>query len=162
MMTALPFALSTALTLAGAAGAQDPPAPPAAAATPLICGFHLGSAALAELADYGGTDGRLGCATADEAVTAPTRAGVRSLIAPFGDRGAIVTILSGPLSGRAFVVPGCAWRLYFQMGGAGGLLGLPQGDPRNTPDGQVQPFDGASVRATRAFSSCEIVFPGDE
>jgi hypothetical protein len=65
------------------------------------------------------------------------------------------------LSGRAFAVFGCAWRLFFQFGGAGGSLGLPLEDAQNTPDGQIQKFDGGLIRATRAYESCERVRPGD-
>jgi uncharacterized protein with LGFP repeats len=143
----------------GRAQVAQPPGEAAPAVS--ACGFNLGPAALAEWTDYGGADGRLGCPTADEAQAATSRSGDQSLIAAFGERGAIITHVSGPLSGRAFAVFGCAFRLFFQFGGAGGSLGLPHEDAQNTPDGQIQTFDGGLIRATRAYDSCEVVRPGD-
>lgn len=142
---------------AQSAAAEGQPTSPSQA-----CGIALGQPALSEWIDYGGEGGRLGCPTQPEAASLPSASGVRSLTAVFDDRGVIITHVSGPLAGHAFVVFGCAWRLFFQFGGAGGTLGLPKEDPRNTPDGQVQAFEGGLIRATRAYDSCEIVRPGED
>ena len=61
---------------------------------------------------------------------------------------------SGPRAGQTFAVTGCAWRLYFQFGGAAGWLGLPIAEPVNTPDGQRQSFEGGRVTFLRAANDC--------
>jgi uncharacterized protein with LGFP repeats len=124
------------------------------------CSFRLGAAALAEWAVLGGKDGRLGCPTADESDTVPSASGARSRVVPFGQNGAIVTWTSGVDAGIAYAVIGCTWRLFFSYGGAGGWLGLPLEEAQNTPDGQVQKFEGGTVTSTRAFDSCDAEPPG--
>jgi uncharacterized protein with LGFP repeats len=110
---------------------------------------------MAEWQDMGGADGRLGCPTDNEIATTPSQTGVRSDLTAFGNRGAVVTIQSGPQAGQAFAITDCAWRLFFGYGGAGGWLGLPLEDARNTPDGQTQKFEGGVITFTRATSTCD-------
>jgi hypothetical protein len=61
---------------------------------------------------------------------------------------------TGPRAGQTFAVTGCAFRLYFQYGGASGWLGLPVAEPVNTPDGQRQSFEGGRVTFLRAPNDC--------
>lgn len=119
------------------------------------CGFDIGPAAKGEWEDMGSADGRLGCPTADETASVPSPTGALSDITAFGERGAVYTIRSGPQAGKAFAITGCAWRLYFGYGGAGGWLGLPLEDAQNNPDGQTQRFEGGKVTLTRATSTCD-------
>jgi hypothetical protein len=128
---------------------------PSPSHSPTTCGAGLDPPALAEWMDQGGPDGRLGCPTGSERDAGASPAGSHAGVAPFGEAGAIVTALSGPDQGKAFVVLGCAWRLYFQYGGPGGWLGLPVEDARNNPDGQSQTFEGGVIVATRAYDSCD-------
>jgi uncharacterized protein with LGFP repeats len=140
---------------AGLARAQEPAAPPAADSPGKACGFAVGPSAMTEWDNLGGRDGRLGCPTADETASVPSSAGAQASETAFGDRGAILTYVSGPQAGKAFAVVGCAWRLFFSYGGAGGWLGLPTEDAQNTPDGQTQKFEGGLVTSTRASDSCD-------
>ncbi|HSZ52860.1 MAG TPA: hypothetical protein VK801_14925 [Caulobacteraceae bacterium] len=148
--------------LALAAAASAPPAAlaqsdsqPAGAESAKACGFSIGPAAMAEWEDMGGAEGRLGCPTADETPTVVSSTGANSDVVAFGDRGAIYTVRSGPQAGKVFAITGCAWRLFFGYGGAGGWLGLPIEDAQNTPDGQTQRFEGGKVTLTRATSVCD-------
>lgn len=153
--------LGGCLSLIAMASAAPPvvaqPASPPANADPAsqTCGFSIGPAAMAEWADMGGVDGRLGCPTASETATVPSPTGARSSVTAFGDRGAVYTIESGAQAGKAFAITGCAWRLFFGYGGAGGWLGLPTEDAQNTPDGQTQKFEGGTITLTRATSTCD-------
>ncbi|HEY1930026.1 MAG TPA: hypothetical protein VGG92_21350 [Caulobacteraceae bacterium] len=128
---------------------------PAGAESAKACGFSMGPAAMAEWEDMGGAEGRLGCPTANETPTVASPTGANSDVVAFGDRGAIYTVRSGPQAGKAFAITGCAWRLFFGYGGAGGWLGLPVEDTQNTPDGQMQRFEGGKVTQTRATSECD-------
>ena len=69
--------------------------------------------------------------------------------------GVIIWHGSGPRQGQTYLVTGCAYRLFFQYGGAGGWLGLPIGDATNTPDGQRQPFEGGRITFVRATDECD-------
>jgi uncharacterized protein with LGFP repeats len=133
----------------------QPQSTPAADSPGTACGFSLGPAAMTEWQDMGGADGRLGCPTANEVPTVPSPTGARSDVTTFGDRGGVVTVQSGPQAGQAFAVAGCAWRLFFGYGGAGGWLGVPLEDAQNNPDGQTQRFEGGLITSTRATSTCD-------
>jgi uncharacterized protein with LGFP repeats len=136
--------------------AQPASSPAAAGSASQACGgFSLGAAAMAEWEDMGGADGRLGCPTASETATVPSPTGAQSEVTAFGDRGAVYAIESGPQAGKAFAITGCAWRLFFGYGGAGGWLGLPTEDAQNTPDGQTQKFEGGVITQTRATDTCD-------
>jgi uncharacterized protein with LGFP repeats len=129
---------------------------PAGAESAKACGFSMSPAAMAEWEDMGGAEGRLGCPTALETASiASSPTGANSDVVAFGDRGAIYTVRSGPQAGKAFAITGCAWRIFFGYGGAGGWLGLPIEDSQNTPDGQTQRFEGGKVTQTRATSECD-------
>jgi uncharacterized protein with LGFP repeats len=150
------LALIGIASAASLAIAQPAPPPASADSTNQACGgFTMGPAAMAKWQDMGGTDGRLGCPTASEVATVTSPAGVRSTVTAFGDRGAVYTIQSGEQAGTAFVVTGCAWRIFFGYGGAGSWLGLPLEDAQNNPDGQTQKFEGGVITSTRATSDCD-------
>jgi uncharacterized protein with LGFP repeats len=154
------LALGGLVLAAGGAWAQDatPPAPttpaPPADAAPKACGFDMDAAAMKLWAAFGGEGGALGCPTADEAAAATSARGVESSQVVFGDRGAIYVYRSGPMAGQAVAITNC-YPLYFQYGGASGWLGLPLDNAVNTPDGQVQRFDGGEMRFGRALQSCD-------
>ncbi|HXU99353.1 MAG TPA: hypothetical protein VG166_02520 [Caulobacteraceae bacterium] len=124
---------------------------PAAADT--ACGHQLSDPVMAKWQAMGGAKGALGCPTGDESVTATSQAGTRARQADFAG-GMILWHASGPRAGQTFAVTGCAFRLYFQYGGASGWLGLPTADAVNTPDGQRQSFEGGRVTYLRAPNDC--------
>jgi hypothetical protein len=126
-------------------------AAPAAAQT--ACGHQLSAPVMDKWQALGGPKGPLGCPTADETTTATSQAGTRARQADFAG-GMILWHASGPRAGQTFAVTGCAWRLYFQYGGASGWLGLPTADAVNTPDGQRQSFEGGRVTFLRAPNDC--------
>lgn len=143
------------------AWAQSPATPDAALSLPAdACGFRMAAPAMAEWVNLGGKDGRLGCPTADESETVPSKSGTRSLEIVFGDTGAIFTPLTGPRSGKAVAIADC-YRLYYQYGGAAGWLGLPLADAENTPDGQKQAYEGGEMRFGRALNSCDAERPDE-
>ena len=146
----LPALAAALLILAGAA-----PKPAAAQTSEgaLACDVVLSGPVFAKWSDEGGAKSRLGCPTAKEAATAVSPQGSTARAVTFGE-GAILWHASGPHAGQTFVVSGCAWRLYFQYGGAGGWLGLPISDPVNNPDGQRQAFEGGTMTYLRAPNEC--------
>ncbi|MBV8592676.1 MAG: hypothetical protein JOZ27_00075 [Caulobacteraceae bacterium] len=130
----------------------------AAAAAP-ACGPHaMSPAASSEWLLFGGADGRLGCPLGDEHDAAPSPPGTLAREVDFAG-GALFLHTSGQRAGQAFVVAAC-YRWYFQLGGAGGWLGLPLAEALNTPDGQVQRFEGGSLTQTRATDACEATRGG--
>lgn len=134
-------AVLAALCLAGPAAAQQ------------ACGHQLSPPVMAKWLETGGEHGALGCPTADETATSTSQAGTHAREADFA-AGMILWHASGPRAGQTFAVTGCAFRLYFQYGGASGWLGLPVADPVNTPDGQRQSFEGGRVTFLRAPNDC--------
>jgi hypothetical protein len=126
-------------------------AAPAAADT--ACGHQLSPPVMAKWQEMGGQKGLLGCPTGDESFTATSLAGTRARQADFTG-GMIIRHASGPRAGQTFAITGCAFRLYFQYGGASGWLGLPVADAVNTPDGQRQSFEGGRVTYLRAPNDC--------
>ncbi len=117
------------------------------------CAATLDAQTAAAWSRAGGAAGSLGCPVeaAGSAITA--RSGTIARQTRFAG-GAILRHVDGPWAGRGFVVAGCAWRLYFQYGGAAGWLGLPTGEAVNTPDGKRQSFEGGFIRADRD-GACE-------
>ncbi|HEY2177085.1 MAG TPA: hypothetical protein VGH15_00760, partial [Caulobacteraceae bacterium] len=125
----------------------------APAAADEACGHQLSGPVMAKWQAMGGAKGPLGCPTNDESVTATSQAGTHARQADFAG-GMILWHGSGPRAGQTFAVTGCAYRLYFQYGGASGWLGLPVADAVNTPDGQRQSFEGGRVTYLRAPNDC--------
>lgn len=117
----------------------------------------MSEAAKAAWDDLGGGDGRLGCPTAAETATIPSRRGTTAHVVAFGDRGMIVLPQSGPAAGQAFPIFGCAFTLWTQYGGPGGLLGDPVAAATNNPDGWVQNFEGGKIVTTRALDTCQLL-----
>ncbi|HWE98796.1 MAG TPA: hypothetical protein VG248_03275 [Caulobacteraceae bacterium] len=119
----------------------------------------MSEAAKAAWDELGGADGRLGCPTAAETATIPSRLGTPTRIVAFDDRGAIVLPQSGPGAGTAAAIFGCAFTLWTQYGGPGGTLGDPLAAATNTPDGWTQPFEGGRIITTRALDTCDVEQP---
>ena len=165
MRSTLLVALSLALLAAGpcpAASADPvPSAAPTTAAAPSACGFHLSVAATKLWKAFGGEGGSLGCPTADETDASPSPHGSQSRVTPFGDRGAIFVLASGPAAGQAVAITNC-YPLYYQYGGSSGWLGLPLDNAVNTPDGQKQVFEGGDMRFGRALQTCDATAGADE
>jgi hypothetical protein len=150
------FASLAAATLLAAAPTTQARAQTAeAASAPAACGGDLDDQIQAIWQEMGGAGGRLGCPTTKESASDRSPAGSASRVAVFGLNGEIVVTGSGPRAGQAFAVTGCAFRLYTQFGGPGGWLGLPTGEPENTPDGARQSFEGGVIRASRSYGDCE-------
>jgi uncharacterized protein with LGFP repeats len=121
---------------------------------PAACGHRLSAPVLAKWNVLGGEQGYLGCPIADEGATVPSPTGATGRELDF-PAGAIIWHGSGPRAGQTFVLSGCAYRRYFQFGGAGGWLGLPIADEANTPDGQRQYFEGGRVTYLRSTGDCD-------
>jgi uncharacterized protein with LGFP repeats len=139
-------------------------APGAALAQPnaesgIACGYDLSGPIYAKWRELLGETGRLGCPTTKEIDTPTTRYGTGGRMETFVGRdklgAAILWHAKGPHAGQTIAVYGCFYRLYMQYGGPGGWLGLPTADPANTPDGQVQPFEGGKITMYRAESLCQ-------
>ena len=150
-----------ALFLGAPASAQDATAAPPTTAAPTACGFKMDEAAMKLWTAFNGEAGPLGCPTSDQVDAAPSAKGVRSDELAFGARGAIFVYRSGTKAGQAVAITNC-YPLYFQYGGPSGWLGLPLDNAANTPDGQVQRFEGGEMRLGRALQTCDATAsPGD-
>jgi hypothetical protein len=149
------FALALAIVLPAMAVAQ-PMLPVESQATTDVggCGQMLSAPILEKWAGAGAERGPLGCPVARESATVSSRAGTTGREADF-KTGAIIWHGSGGRAGQTYIVSGCAFRLYFQFGGAGGWLGLPTSDATNTPDGQRQSFEGGRITFLRATDECD-------
>ena len=121
----------------------------------VACGYVLSPAVYGAWQSVGAEGGRLGCATAKEVPSSNSPRGSAARVAVFGQNGEIVLHVSGAHAGQAYVVSGCFYRLYFQLGGTGGWLGMPLGDAENIPDGSRQAFEGGTMRYGRVLDNCE-------
>ncbi len=139
-------------------------APPAALSQPgsdsgIACGVDLSGPIYAKWRELLGDTGRLGCPTTKEIEILKTPYGTGGRQGTFIGRdklgAAILWHETGPHAGQTIAVYGCFYRLYMQYGGPNGWLGLPTGDPANTPDGQIQPFEGGSITMYRAEKLCQ-------
>jgi uncharacterized protein with LGFP repeats len=130
----------------------------AAADSGIACGVDLSGPIYAKWREMLGETGRLGCPTTKELDSQKTPYGAGGRIGTFVGRdklgAAIVWHASGPHAGQTAAVYGCIYRLYMQYGGPASWLGLPTADPANTPDGQVQPFEGGLITMFRAGNEC--------
>jgi hypothetical protein len=141
--------------LSSPALAQPAAAPPAGGSA---CGYDLSGPIYGKWREMLGETGRLACPSAKEGETLKTPYGSVGRQATFVGRdklgAAILWHEAGPHAGQTIAVYGCFYRLYMQYGGAGSWLGLPTADPENTPDGQVQPFEGGTITYYRAEAAC--------
>lgn len=120
----------------------------------LACGHKLSAPVLAKWNVLGAEGSYLGCPIADEGATITSPAGTTGRELDF-EAGAIIWHGSGARAGQTFILSGCAYRRYFQFGGAGGWLGLPVSDEVGTPDGQRQFFEGGRVTYQRSTGDCD-------
>jgi hypothetical protein len=128
---------------------ETPPGPtpgpsPGPSGPGLACGFTLGPEILAKWQALGGENGRLGCPTANQ-TTAPTSPqGSEGYWVPFGkgEGAVVIQVTSGPGAGKTSSVDGCFYKLYKQLGGPAGWLGMPLGDAYEIPGGSRQDFEG--------------------
>ena len=123
---------------------------------PLSCGLCLRSGIRDKWLATGAEKGRLRCPTRPESDASPF--GTTGRYAQFsgGDGAYIIWAADGATAHRSFVVDGCVFKLYRDLGATSSPLGFPRGDARGVPAGVRQDFEGGFIAWDAASGRCAV------
>lgn len=123
------------------------------------CNYSLGSGIYNKWLQVKGNDFFL-CPTMNESEASRSPQGTTGRFAWFkGENdqayGVIHWHRTGNYAGRAFVVYGCNFRAYLQVGGSGSWLGFPISDEYDAPHGRRNDFEGGYIFWDAKANSCQ-------
>jgi hypothetical protein len=121
------------------------------------CSYFLGSGLYDKWQQAGGENGRMGCPVMNESDAALSPQGTTGRFTEFSksDGGYIIWHGAGTHRGTSFVIDGCFFKLYKQVGGAGSFLGFPVGDAYAAGSGSRQDFEGGYMLWDSQTSVCQ-------
>ena len=120
------------------------------------CRYFLGSGLYDKWQETGGENGSLGCPIMNESEAARSPQGTTGRFTEFnkGDGGYIIWHGAGTHKGTSFVMGGCFFMLYKQVGGTGSFLGFPVNEAYGTSGGSRQDFEGGYMLWDSQTSVC--------